>query len=79
MIRRYGRDPVIARVEEVWLDAPVLAFTLGLNLLTALAFGAIPWLVAKHQTGEGDEYERECHLSAHQQVTCTVAAATNSC
>jgi putative ABC transport system permease protein len=34
----------LPRLEEVRLDAPVLAFTLALSLLTALAFAAIPWL-----------------------------------
>ncbi len=30
---------------------------------------------AEHQTGEDDEHECEGHLSAHQQMTCAVAAA----
>jgi hypothetical protein len=29
---------------------------------------------AEHQTGEDDEHECEGHLSAHQQLTCAVAA-----
>src|SRR5262249_4620303 len=34
----------LPRLDEVRLDAPVLAFTLALSLLTAFAFAAIPWL-----------------------------------
>jgi predicted permease len=54
----------LPRLEEVRLDAPVLAFTLALSMLTALAFGAIPWLrlaalpASLHESGRSNTASR---------------------
>jgi putative ABC transport system permease protein len=54
----------LPRLEEVRLDAPVLAFTLALSLLTAIAFGAVPWLrlaplsTSLHESGRSNTASR---------------------
>ena len=54
----------LPRLEEVRLDASVLAFTLALSLLTAIVFGAIPWLrlaslpASLHESGRSNTASR---------------------
>jgi len=46
-----GRIP-IPRLDEVALDGPVVAFTLGVALLSAFAFGLVPALLASRAPGD---------------------------
>jgi putative ABC transport system permease protein len=42
----------VPRLDQVALDAPVVAFTVALSLLTGLLFGVVPALVASQTTAE---------------------------
>jgi putative ABC transport system permease protein len=61
----------LPRLEEVRLDASVLAFTLALSLLTAAAFGAIPWLrlaplpASLHESGRSNTANRGRYRARH--------------
>ena len=71
----------LPRLQEVRLDASVLAFTLALSLLTALAFGAIPWLrlaplsASLHESGRGNTASRGRYRARHLLMGGQVALA----
>jgi len=69
------------RLQEVRLDASVLAFTLALSLLTAIAFGAIPWLrlaplpASLHESGRSNTASRGRYRARHLLMGGQVALA----
>jgi predicted permease len=71
----------LPRLGEVRLDGVVVAFTAGLSLLAALAFGAIPLLrlapitASLHDTGRGQTATRGQHRARHLLMTVQVALA----
>jgi predicted permease len=71
----------LPRLEEVRLDASVLLFTLALSLLTAIAFGAIPWLrlaplsASLHESGRGTTANRGSYRARHLLMGGQVALA----
>ena len=71
----------LPRLEEVRLDASVLAFTLALGLLTAIAFGAIPWLrlaplpASLHDSGRSNTASRGRYRARHLLMGGQVALA----
>jgi putative ABC transport system permease protein len=71
----------LPRLEEVRLDASVLAFTLALSLLTALAFGAIPWLrlaslpASLHESGRSHTASRSHYRARYLLMGGQVALA----
>jgi putative ABC transport system permease protein len=71
----------LPRLEEVRLDAPVLAFTLALSLLTAIAFGAIPWLrlaslpASLHESGRSNTASLGRYRARHLLMGGQVALA----
>jgi len=71
----------LPRLEEVRLDASVLAFTMALSLLTAVAFAAIPWLRlaplpgSLHESGRGTTANRARYRARHLLMAGQVALA----
>jgi len=71
----------LPRLDEVRLDASVLAFTLALSLLTAAAFGAIPWLrlaplpASLHQSGRSHTASRGRYFARQLLMGGQVALA----
>jgi putative ABC transport system permease protein len=71
----------LPRLSEVRIDGVVIAFTAGLSLLAALAFGAIPLLrlapitVTLHDSGRGQTATRGQHRARHVLMTAQVALA----
>src|SRR5262249_19225469 len=71
----------LPRLGEVRLDASVIAFTLALSLLTAVAFGAIPWLrlaplpAAFHESSRGNTASRGRYGARHLLMGGQVAVA----
>jgi len=71
----------LPRLQEVRLDASVLAFTLALSLLTAIAFGAIPWLrlaplpASLHESGRSNTASRGRYRARHLLMGGQVALA----
>jgi len=72
----------LPRLEEVRLDATVVAFTFGISLLTALVFSAIPLFrlrpvaLAFHETGRGSVgrgHHRGRHILMAGQVALALA------
>lgn len=71
----------LPRLSEVHIDAVVVAFTAGLTLISALAFGAIPLLrlapmtATLHDSGRGQTATRGQHRARHVLMTAQVALA----
>jgi predicted permease len=71
----------LPRLNEVRLDAVVVAFTAGLSLLAAFAFGAIPLIrlapitATLHDRGRGQTATRGQHRARHVLMTAQVALA----
>jgi predicted permease len=71
----------LPRLEEVRLDASVVVFTLALSLLTAVAFGAIPWLrlaplpASLHESGRGTTANRGSYRARQLLMGGQVALA----
>jgi putative ABC transport system permease protein len=71
----------LPRLEEVRLDASVLAFTLALSMLTAIAFGAIPWLrlaslpASLHESGRSNMASRSRYRARQLLMGGQVALA----
>src|SRR5262249_45174464 len=71
----------LPRLGEVRLDASVIAFTLALSLLTAVAFGAIPWLrlaplpASFHESSRGNTASRGRYRARHLLMGGQVAVA----
>jgi len=71
----------LPRLSEVRLDAVVVAFTAGLSLIAAFAFGAIPLIrlapitVTLHDSGRGQTATRGQHRARHVLMTAQVALA----
>ena len=71
----------LPRLQEVRLDASVLAFTLALSVLTAIAFGAIPWLrlapvpASLHESGRSNTASRGRYRARHLLMGGQVALA----
>jgi putative ABC transport system permease protein len=71
----------LPRLSEVRIDAVVVAFTAGLSLIAAFAFGAIPLIrlapitVTLHDSGRGQTATRGQHRARHVLMTAQVALA----
>ena len=71
----------LPRLGEVRLDAVVVAFTAGLSLIAAFAFGAIPLIrlapitLTLHDSGRGQTATRGQHRARHVLMTAQVALA----
>jgi putative ABC transport system permease protein len=71
----------LPRLEEVRLDGVVLAFTLGLSLLTAVALGSIPLVrlaplvMSLHESGRGNTASRARHRARHLLMAGQTALA----
>jgi predicted permease len=71
----------LPRLSEVRIDSVVVAFTAGLTLISALAFGAIPLLrlapmtATLHDSGRGQTATRGQHRARHVLMTAQVALA----
>jgi putative ABC transport system permease protein len=71
----------LPRLDDVQLDRVVLAFTLGLSMLTAVGFGAIPLIrrtslaASLHETGRGNTASRGRHRVRHLLMAGQVALA----
>jgi putative ABC transport system permease protein len=71
----------LPRLEEVRLDSVVLAFTLALSLLSAVAFGSIPSLrltprsVTLHEGGHSNTASRVRHRARHLLMGGQIALA----
>jgi putative ABC transport system permease protein len=72
---------ILPRLDEVRLDGFVIAFTLALSALTALAFGAIPLLrvpplsTSLHQHGRGNTASRGRYHARHVLMGAQIALA----
>jgi putative ABC transport system permease protein len=73
--------PALPRLDEVRLDVVVLAFTLGLCVLAAVLFGAIPLLrlapltLSLHESGRGQTATRGSHRARQLLMGGQVALA----
>jgi putative ABC transport system permease protein len=71
----------LPRLEEVRLDGVVLAFTVGLSLVTGMGFGAIPLLriaplpLSLHEHGRGNTASRGRYRARHWLMAGQVALA----
>ena len=80
LLVRVGPE-TLPRLHEIQLDAAVIAFTCGLSVVAAFAFGAIPlWrgagqAAALHDIGRGNTASRSRHRARHLLMGAQVALA----